>query len=100
MSKIIDIIQGDSAQYLVNLSSVEDIEIVESIVFCSCRLGIHKEIPYDSDLESYVLSFSAEETQNYPACRADYSITVRFADGIVRTPCLRGDMFIREKHCG
>lgn len=100
MTKIIDIIQGDSANYLIGISSVEDISLIERMSFCSSRLGVYKEIMFDEELNSYVLSFSAEETRQYPSCRADYSITIVFSDGKVRTPTLKGEMFIREKDCG
>ena len=99
MSKIIDIIQGTSISYMLDIGSPENKELISSIVFCSKRLGIHKEIPWIEQLGGYVLSFTAEETRDFPACRADYSISIHFIDRSVEMPTYRGDMFIRENDC-
>lgn len=99
MSKIIEIIQGDTKQYLVSFDKIEDRSIIKEIVFCSVRLGVRKEIKWDSHLKSYILEFTPKETKEYPACRADYTITVKFVDSNINTPCLKGELFVREKPC-
>lgn len=102
MSKIIDIIQGDSLQIRVNVGTLKNSELIDEIVFCSRRLGIHKVAWWNEELGSYYFELTPQETAELPACRADYSLTVKFVDGNVKTPCLTGDIFVREKvnNCG
>lgn len=100
MSKIIEIIQGESVAYMLTTISPEEREYISSITFCSTRLGIHKEIGWSEDIGAFVLSFTPQETSVLPSCRADYTITIRFIDNNVRIPTLSGDMFVRENTCG
>lgn len=97
MSKIIEIIQGDSLQISVNVGELKNSPIINEIVFCSKRLGIYKLAKWNEALSSYYFSLTPEETAQLPSCKADYSLTVKFMDGNVKTPCLKGDIFVREK---
>lgn len=102
MSKIVEIIQGDSLQMRVSVGELANSPIIDEIVFCSKRLGIYKVATWNDTLKSYFFALSPEETAQMQPCRADYSLTVRFMDGNVKTPCLKGEIFVREKvnNCG
>lgn len=102
MSKIIEIIQGDSLQISVKVGELQNSSAISEIVFCSKRLGIHKIATWNETLGSYYFALSPEETKLLPSCRADYSLTVKFVDGNIKTPTLKGDIFVREKEncCG
>ena len=102
MSKIIEIIQGDSLQMRVNVGELKNSDAIREIVFCSRYLSILKYAYWNESLGSYYFELTPEETAKLKACRADYSLTVKFVDGRIKTPCLKGEIFVREKvnNCG
>lgn len=102
MSKIVEIIQGDSLQMSIRVGELQNSSAIEQISFCSKRLGIFKIAHWSDKLNAYFFSISPQETAQMPPCRADYSLTVRFVDGTIKTPCLKGEIFVREKvnNCG
>ena len=93
----ITIIQGDTYEAQLSFTGIDDFSVFDKILFSCNDLGVCKEIEFDEELNSYVLKFSPEETQNMTSGRATFDITVIYKDSNVQTPIYCNDILVKRK---
>jgi hypothetical protein len=91
----IEIIKGDSLHLNLTFENL-DIELISHVYFSSRNI-ITKEFVYDEFEENYRLEIMPSESEDFPAGRHSYDITVYFIDNGVRTVQRKGPLVILTK---
>ena len=96
----IHLIQGDSLKRLVEVKSDGrkiPPEEIDHIYFSSTQLDITKELIYDTESESYILTFNSNETNTFPPGKYTYDLTLYFSGSAIETCVYNGDIKIYPK---
>ena len=99
MKQTIQIIQGDTLDLKVSVSSISDIELIENIYFSSEKLGIVEEmmkVVEDETNEVYWL-LQILDTNHLPVCYATFDITVKLIGAKTQTSVYNADINILPK---
>lgn len=91
----IEIIKGDSLHLNLTFENL-DLNLISHVYFSSRNI-ITKEFLYDEFEENYRLEIMAAESENFPAGRHSYDITVYFIDSGVKTVQRKGPFIILTK---
>ena len=93
----IRIIQGDTYEAKLRWTGIDDVSIIEKVVFSCKDLGICKEVRYHEEEGAYLLKFTHEETIAMQPCDTDFDITITYTDKTVQTPIYRKRIIIQRK---
>ena len=97
MKQTIQVIQGDTLDLKVSVSSIDSIELIDKIFFSSKELGITKElIKVVEENETYWL-LMIKDTSELPTCYATFDITVKLFDERQQTVVYNGDINVLAK---
>ena len=91
----ITIVKGDSLHLNLTFENL-DLSLVSHVYFSSRNI-ITKEFIYDSEEENYRLEILAVESEEFPAGKYSYDITVYFTDDGVKTVQRKGPFVILTK---
>lgn len=94
--KEIEVVQGDTFQRNVHVKNMST-DLIGSIKFSCNKLGINKNLIYDSDNDKYILILTSEETKSLEVGIADYDLTIIFTDDSVKTVSYRSLVRILPK---
>jgi hypothetical protein len=91
----ITIVKGDSLHLNLTFENL-DLSLVSHVYFSSRNI-ITKEFIYDDEEENYRLEILAVESEEFPAGKYSYDITVYFTDDGVKTVQRKGPFVILTK---
>jgi hypothetical protein len=91
----IEIIKGDSLHLNLTFENL-DLSLISHVYFSSRNI-ITKEFIYDEFEENYRLEIMATESEDFPAGRHSYDITVYFIDSGVKTVQRKGPFIVLTK---
>lgn len=91
------IIQGDTYQKNLIIEGVM-LDAIEAVYFSCGKLNLSQEMPYDENINRFVLLLDSDVTKNLKPIVTDYDITVKFFDDKVRTGLHRGKLIVSEKN--
>jgi hypothetical protein len=89
------IIQGDDKSIIVEFTGAVSQEIV-GFYFSSKKLGVSKYFGEKIE-DKWIISFTSEETRNFPDGVASFDITAKTSDGQTLTGVYHGVVCIKEK---
>lgn len=97
MKQTIQVIQGDTLDLKVSVSSIDNIELIDKIFFSSRELGITKElIKVEEENETYWL-LMIKDTSDLPSCYATFDITVKLINESKQTVVYNADINVLPK---
>jgi hypothetical protein len=91
----ITIVKGDNLHINLTFENL-DLDLISHVYFSSRNI-ITKEFTYDNEEENYRLEILASESEDFPAGKHSYDITVYFIDNGVKTVQRKGPLVILTK---
>lgn len=91
------IIQGDTSQTNVTIEGV-DHEAIQEVYFSCGKLGLSKQLSYDSESGIYILLFTSEETSSFKPIVTNFDITLKLFNDEIITGLYQGRIIVSDKN--
>lgn len=92
----IKVVQGDTFNANIKVNNISH-ENIRAVYFSCQKLGINKELQYNSELDRYILKLTSEETEQHPNFYGEYDITIYFNGDNVKTAVYNASIEILDK---